>query len=78
MEHGKHMKGPKKAAKVMREFHKGDLHMGKTGKKVPSNRPDIAKAIAMSEAGMSRKKKEHKSHGSGYRVGIGSHITYER
>jgi Family of unknown function (DUF6496) len=44
-----------KAAKVMREFHAGTLHSGGSGKKVTS--PAQAKAIAMSEAGKSRKKK---------------------
>ena len=50
------MHGQKKVSYVMREFSKGKLHMGKTGKVVPKNRPDIAKAVAMSEAGLSRKK----------------------
>lgn len=42
-------KGREKVATVMREGYAGNLHMGKTGKKVPKDRPDIMKAIAMSE-----------------------------
>lgn len=46
----------KKVAKVMREYKKGELHSGsKKGPKVKSRKQAIA--IAMSEAGMSRKKK---------------------
>jgi len=45
-----------KAAKVMKEFHKGSLHHGKSGKLVPKSRPDIAKAIAMRSAGLSKRK----------------------
>jgi hypothetical protein len=44
-----------KVHKVMHEFKEGDLHSGKSGKKVTSARQ--AKAIAMSESGQSRKKK---------------------
>ena len=44
-----------KAAKVMREFHAGKLHHGGTGKIVRNVK--VAKAIAMSEAGLSRKRK---------------------
>ena len=44
----------KKVHKVMKEFKEGKLKHGGTGKKVPKNRPDIAKAIAMSEAGLSK------------------------
>lgn len=43
-------KAQKKIAKVMEEHHEGMLRMGKTGKVVPKNRPDIARAIALSEA----------------------------
>lgn len=43
-----------KFAKVMREFYKGELHHGSTGKVV--RRADVAKAIAASEAGVSRSK----------------------
>jgi len=46
--------GQKKVAKVMREFKQGELHSGKS-KKVVKN-PKQAIAIALSEAGMSRKK----------------------
>lgn len=49
-------KGPKKVARVMREYKKGTLHSGsKRGPKVKSRRQAIA--VALSEAGMSRKKK---------------------
>lgn len=48
-------RGAKKVAKVMREFKKGKLHSGsKKGPKVKSRQQAIA--IAMSEAGMSKKK----------------------
>jgi hypothetical protein len=51
-------KGPKKVAKVMHEYGKGELHSGKKG---PGKGPIVkgkkqAIAIAMSEAGMSKKK----------------------
>lgn len=44
----------KKMGKVMREFKAGKLHSGKGGKVVKS--PKQAIAIALSEAGMSKKK----------------------
>ena len=44
----------KKIGKVMREFKKGELNIGGSSKKVKS--PKQAIAIALSEAGMSRKK----------------------
>lgn len=44
----------KKVAKVMREYKKGSLHSGKGGPVVKDR--DQAVAIAMSEAGMSKKK----------------------
>ena len=47
-------KGQKKIGKVMREFKKGELNIGQSTKKVKS--PKQAIAIALSEAGMSRKK----------------------
>jgi Family of unknown function (DUF6496) len=45
----------KKVAKVMREFKKGELHSGKKGPVVKSKKQAVA--IALSEAGMSKKKK---------------------
>lgn len=48
-------KSPGKVGKVMHEFKEGELHSGsKKGPKVTSRKQAIA--IAMSEAGMSRKK----------------------
>ena len=49
------MKGPKKVAKVMREYKSGTLHSGKGGPVVKS--PKQAIAIALSEGGMAKKKK---------------------
>ena len=69
------MKGKVKVEKVMHEFKEGTLHSGsKKGPKVKSRKQAVA--IALSEAGQS--KKQYKSHGSPYRVGIGGHVTYER
>jgi hypothetical protein len=50
----KHLKGQEKIGVVMSEFKRGTLHSG-SGKKVTSRK--MAIAIAMSEAGMSKKKK---------------------
>jgi hypothetical protein len=52
----KKSKGQKKVAKVMKEFKSGKLHSGsKKGPVVKSRKQAVA--IAMSEAGMKRKKK---------------------
>jgi hypothetical protein len=48
--------GQKKVAKVMKEYKKGKLHSGKS-KKVVKN-PKQAIAIALSEAGMSKKRRK--------------------
>ena len=53
----KKAKGAKKVAKVMKEFKSGKLHSGsKKGPKVTSRKQAVA--IAMSEAGMAKKKKK--------------------
>jgi hypothetical protein len=48
-------KGEKKVGKVLREFKKGELHSGKGGPVVKN--PRQALAIALSEAGMSRRRR---------------------
>jgi hypothetical protein len=48
-------KPEKKVKKVMREFKKGDLPIGKSKKKVKSRKQAIA--IALSEAGISKKRR---------------------
>jgi hypothetical protein len=52
----KKSKAAKKVAKVMTEYGKGELHSGKGGPVVKSQRQAVA--IAMSEAGMKMKKKK--------------------
>jgi hypothetical protein len=52
-------KGPKKVKKVMEEYGKGDLHSGSKKGPVVKNKKQ-AVAIAMSEAGMSKKKAKKK------------------
>jgi hypothetical protein len=49
--------GKKKVAKVMREFKKGELRSGSRKGPVVKSRKQ-AVAIAMSEAGMAKKKKK--------------------
>ena len=49
-------KADKKVKKVMKEFKKGELNIGKSKKKVKSRKQAIA--IALSEAGKSKKGKK--------------------
>ena len=50
------MRGQKKVKKVMREFKKGKLTSGNSKKKVKNRKQAIA--IALSEAGISKKRKK--------------------
>ena len=50
----KKTKAQKKVSKVMKEFKKGELNIGKSAKKVKSKKQAIA--IALSQAGKSKKK----------------------
>ena len=50
----KKTKAQKKVSKVMREFKKGELNIGKSSKKVKSKKQAVA--IALSQAGKARKK----------------------
>ena len=50
----KKTKAAKKVSKVMKEFVKGELHSGKGGPVVKSQKQAVA--IALSEAGMAKKK----------------------
>ena len=52
----KKTKAQKKISKVMREYKKGELNIGKSSKKVKSKKQAVA--IALSQAGMARKKKK--------------------
>lgn len=53
------MRGQKKVSKVMKEYGKGKLHAGsKKGPVVTSKKQAVA--IALSEAGMARKRRKKK------------------
>ena len=54
----KKSKSQKKVTKVMREFKAGSLHSGKGGPVVKSRKQAVA--IALSEAGMAKKKRRGK------------------
>lgn len=48
-------KAQKKISKVMKEFKRGELNVGKSSKKVKSQKQAVA--IALSQAGISKRKK---------------------
>jgi hypothetical protein len=50
-------KSDKKVAKVMKEYKKGELKIGKSKKPVKNRKQAIA--IALSEAGMSKKRRKN-------------------
>ena len=52
----KKTKAQKKVSKVMREFGKGELHSGKGGPVVKSQKQAVS--IALSQAGMAKKAKK--------------------
>lgn len=52
-------KAAKKVASVMREYKKGELHSGKKGPVVKNRKQAVA--IALSEAGMAKKKPAKKA-----------------
>ena len=53
----KKTKKEKKVAKVMREYKKGELSIGKSDKKVKNRKQAIA--IALREAGIKKKRSSH-------------------
>jgi hypothetical protein len=55
MEYGSKKSKQKKVEKVMKEFKKGELNIGKSPKKVKSQKQAVA--IAMSVTGSSKKKR---------------------